>query len=479
MITCLLVDVQRLGRYPSEMTAVLGIILALGLLIYLAYLGYSVIVFAPVFALLAAALSGYSILPTYTEVFLPALASYLKVYFPFFLLGAVFGKMMEESGAAQSIAQAVVKKLGPRQAILSVVLSCAILTYGGVSLFVVAFAVYPFAAALFKEADIPKRLIPGTIALGAFTFTMDALPGTPQIQNSIPMKFFNTDLYAAPAFGMIGAVIVFVGGMAYLESQRRQAAKAGEGYGKHVLNEPEGTRRSVNLHPLLAATPLVVVLACTLVLQKIVFPHWDISAWATQEPYKMNPSGITGTMNNWALIIGLTSGIVTSGLIGASRIRGKLTKALNAGAIGSLLAVMNTASEVGFGNVIKTLPGFHLISTGLMSIRGGGSPLLSEALAVNVLAGITGSASGGMSIALETFGKDYLTWAQQVNVSPELLHRVASMASGGMDTLPHNGAVITLLAISGLTHKQSYLDIFVITIIKAVTVFVLIGLWSI
>ncbi len=461
------------------MLAVLGILLSLGLLMFMAYRGYSVIFFAPIFAILAAVFSGMALMPTYTEVFLPNLANYVKTYFPFFLLGAVFGKAMEESGAAKAIAKVVVKKLGTKQAMLAVVLSCAILTYGGVSLFVVAFAVYPFAASLFKEAGIPKRLLPATIALGAFTFTMDALPGTPQIQNTIPMKFFNTDLYAAPVFGILGAIMVFSLGMLYLEWRKRQAIAAGEGYGNHTTQEPELVEDTNLPNPLLAVLPLISVLGVTLVLQKLVFPHWDIVSWVTQAPYKMDKAGVVGTMNNWALMIALVVGTIIAFVINPAKIKGNIAKAINAGAIGSLLAVMNTASEVGFGNVIKTLPGFKSISMALMSIKGGGSPLLSEAVTVNVLAGVTGSASGGMSIALDTFGKDYLSWAHKVGLDPQLLHRVASMSSGGMDTLPHNGAVITLLAISGLTHKQSYKDIFAITLIKSATVFVLIGLTSI
>ena len=418
-------------------------------------------------------------MPTYTEIFLPNLANYVKVYFPFFLLGAVFGKVMEESGAAKAIAKAIVNKLGKKQAMLSVVLSAAILTYGGVSLFVVAFAVYPFAASIFKEADIPKRLVPATIALGAFTFTMDALPGTPQIQNSIPMKFFNTDLYAAPIFGTLGAIMVLVGGIAYLEWRKRTAQAAGEGYGTDHKNEPEVVEDGNLPNPLLAMLPLVSVLAVTLVLQKVVFPSWNISSWVTQAPYNIVKTGVVGTMNNWALMIALVVGIVIALAINPARMKGNLAKALNAGAIGSLLAVMNTASEVGFGNVIKSLPGFQTIAHALMGINGGGSPLLSEAVTVNVLAGVTGSASGGMSIALDTFGKTYLDWATRANIDPQLLHRVASMASGGMDTLPHNGAVITLLGIAGLTHKQSYKDIFAITLLKTGTVFILILVQSV
>jgi H+/gluconate symporter-like permease len=459
--------------------AVLGILLSLGLLMFMAYRGFSVIFFAPIFAILAAIFSGMAIMPTFTEIFLPNLANYVKVYFPFFLLGAVFGKVMEESGAAKAIAKAIVQKLGKKQAMLSVVLSAAILTYGGVSLFVVAFAVYPFAASIFKEAGIPKRLVPATIALGAFTFTMDALPGTPQIQNSIPMKFFNTDLYAAPVFGTLGAIIVLIGGIAYLEWRKRTAQAEGEGYGVDHKNEPEIVEDGNLPNALLATLPLISVLAVTLILQKLVFPNWNIASWVTQAPYSIVKTGVVGTMNNWALMIALVVGIALAFVINPGRIKGSAAKAINAGAIGSLLAVMNTASEVGFGNVIKSLPGFQTIAHALMGINGGGSPLLSEAVTVNTLAGVTGSASGGMSIALDTFGKSYLDWATRANVDPQLLHRVAAMASGGMDTLPHNGAVITLLGIAGLTHKQSYKDIFAITLLKTGTVFLLILLQSV
>ena len=452
----------------------LGILLSLCLLMFMAYRGFSVIFFAPVFALLAASLAGLSIMPTYTEIFLPQLAGYIKVYFPFFLLGAVFGKLMEQSGSAESIAHAITSRLGTKHAMLAVVLSCAVLTYGGVSLFVVAFAVYPFANSIFKDADIPKRLLPPTIALGAFTFTMDALPGTPQIQNSIPMKFFNTDLYAAPLFGSIGAVIIFVSGMLYLESQRRKLKASGEGYGKAQVIDTASNEKDLP-NALVAALPLITVLLVTLVLQKIVFVNWQIADWATLPPYKMSPDTLHGTMNNWALMIGLVSGIILTSLLNYKKMSSGFAAAISAGATGSLLAVMNTASEVGFGNVVKSLDGFKSITEGLMSMRIGKGPLFSEAITVNVLSGVTGSASGGMSIALDSFSKDYLKWADETGTSHELLHRVASMASGGMDTLPHNGAVITLLDITGLTHRESYKYIFMITLIKTSVVFILIA----
>ncbi|WNC15201.1 GntP family permease [Brevibacillus brevis] len=449
---------------------VLSIVLALGLLMFFAYRGYPVIVFAPIFTLLAVVLSGIALLPSYTETFMTNAANYVKSFFPIFLLGAIFGKVMELSGAASSIAHTIVKALGSNRAILAVVLACSILTYGGVSLFVVAFAVYPFAAAIFREANIPKRLIPGTIALGAFTYTMDALPGTPQIQNIIPTTYFGTDAYAAPVVGIIGAIIVFAGGIYWLERRRKQAVAAGEGYGEGHINEPELAQSQSYMNIWVAILPLALVLIGNYLFSRGI---WSVSSWydaaMLKESFKIEQ--VKNVVSSWALIISLSLGIIAALLINVNQVKNKLASGLTAAAMGALLAIFNTASEVGFGNVVKTLPGFKLIQGWILGASS--HPLVSEAVAVNVLAGVTGSASGGMSIALEVMGKQYLEMANAAGISPELLHRIASMASGGMDTLPHNGAVITLLAITGLTHRQSYKDIFAITVLKTLTVFIL------
>lgn len=459
---------------------VFGIILSLFLLMFFAYRGFSVILFAPVFALIAAAMSGLSIMPAYTELFMAKGVTYIKSFFPVFLLGAVFGKVMEDTGLAKGIAQAIIKSLGKERAILAVVLAGAVLTYGGVSLFVVVFAVYPFASALYREANIPKRLLPGAIALGAFTATMDCLPGTPQIQNLIPTNFFGTNIYAAPIIGTLSGIAIFTLGVMYLEHRRKAALAAGEGYGNHTLNEPEMRSDEVSLPSWqLSVLPLVTVLVVNFIMTNVV--TWDPNILAPFIAMKLplTAPAVKNVISSWSLIIALVCGILLAVALGFKRLpSGGLAKSLNAGAIGSLLAIMNTASEVGYGNVIASLPGFKAISGALMSIKIGGSPLVSEAVTVNVLAGITGSASGGMSIALDLMAKDWLAWANQIGMSPEILHRVASMASGGMDTLPHNGAVITLLAVCGLTHKDSYGDIFMITILKTAMVFIAITLHS-
>ncbi|SEN14723.1 H+/gluconate symporter [Lihuaxuella thermophila] len=462
--------------------AVLGIFLALGLLMFMAYRGYPVILFAPIFALLAAVLSGLPLLPTYTEVFMVKTVGYVKLYFPIFLLGAIFGKVMDDSGAARSIARGLTERFGSKQAILAVVLTCAVLTYGGVSLFVVAFAVYPFAAALFREANIPKRLLPATIALGSFTFTMDALPGSPQIQNIIPTTYFKTTSFAAPTIGIIGALLVAGGGLWWLNRRKNRLVESGEGYGDHTINEPEMIEGE-KLPPIwLSITPLLLVLGGNALFTYVVLPGWYPESLLKQ----YEGLQIDKVLGVWALILALVVGIAFALALqwvyqkkdekeaGTGKSKKSLANTLTAGAVGSLLAIMNTASEVGFGNVIAALPGFKTIADFLLSMKT--SPLISEALSINILAGITGSASGGMSIALDTMGAKYLSWAVSAGIDPELLHRIASMSAGGMDTLPHNGAVITLLAICGLTHRQSYPDIFAITVIKTLVVPIVIAI---
>lgn len=459
---------------------VIGILLSLFLLMFFAYRGFSVILFAPVFALLAASMSGLSLMPAYTELFMAKAVTYVKSFFPVFMLGAVFGKVMEDTGLAKGIAHSIIKGLGKERAILAVVLSASVLTYGGVSLFVVVFAVYPFAAALFREADIPKRLLPGTVALGAFTATMDSFPGTPQIQNLIPTNFFGTNGYAAPICGLLGGIAIYIVGMWYMERQRKAAAAAGEGYGAHTINEPEVSKNEGSLPSWhIAMLPLLTVLVINFIMTRF---SWDPNMLQPFLAMKLplTAAAVKNVVSIWALIIALVCGILLAIALGFSRLpQGGLAKSLNAGAIGSLLAIMNTASEVGYGNVIASLSGFKSISGALLGIKVGGSPLVSEAVSVTTLAGITGSASGGMSIALDLMAKDWLAWANQIGMSPEILHRVASMASGGMDTLPHNGAVITLLAVCGLTHRDSYRDIFAITCIKTAMVFAVIIFHSI
>lgn len=452
------------------MFSTFAIVITLLLLMFFAYRGYSVLILAPIMATLAVLLSGdfLSTIPAYTDVFMGALSGFLLKFFPIFLLGALFGRLMADSGAATAIANTVVEKLGASKAILAVILVCAILTYGGVSLFVVAFAIYPIAKDLFRAADIPKRLIPAAIALGSFTFTMTALPGTPAIQNAIPIPYYNTNVFAAPILGIIGGTIMFVCGWLWLQSRARKANAAGEGYGQHDEEDVGGvgaTAKEVevlNTHHTsftVAMIPLVLVIGLNAILTYVIFPSIDFSSLQTQFP-ELN---IAGSLGLWSIIISLVVACVVLILLRIGHWN-NLQKTINRGTYDSMLPIFNTASEVGYGAVIASLAGFLIIRDSILNLTPD-NPLISEAVAMTTLAGITGSSSGGLSIALSTLGEDYLRMAVNAGIDPELMHRVAVMAAGGLDTLPHSGAVITLLAICGLTHKQSYLNLAMVTMV--------------
>jgi len=452
------------------------VLFALCFLMFVAYRGYSVILFAPIAALGAVLLTDPTLVaPMFTGLFMDKMVGFVKLYFPVFLLGAVFGKVIELSGFSKAIVSSVIGIVGRERAMLSIVAVCGLLTYGGVSLFVVVFAVYPFAAEMFKQGGIPKRLIPGTIALGAFTFTMDSLPGTPQIQNIIPTTFFKTDIYAAPWLGTIGAIFIIVAGLSYLEWRRRQAAAAGEGYGTELVNEPEPFEHEKLANPWIAILPLILVgvmnKVFTIGIPELYGKSFSFipAVVGKAAPVVQEIAKIAAI---WAVEGALLVGILTVFVFAGKTVISKFAEGSKSAIAGALLASMNTASEYGFGAVIAALPGFLVVADGLRAIP---NPLINEAITVTSLAGITGSASGGMSIALAAMADSFIQNAQAAGIPLEVFHRVASMASGGMDTLPHNGAVITLLAVTGLTHRVSYKDIFAITVIKTSAVFVIIA----
>ncbi|RNF85216.1 GntP family permease [Montanilutibacter psychrotolerans] len=458
--------------------AFLIVLAALCFLMLVAYRGYSVILFAPVAALGAVLLTDPSLVaPMFTGLFMDKMVGFLKLYFPVFLLGAIFGKLIELSGFSKAIVVATIALFGASRAMLSIVVVCALLTYGGVSLFVVVFAVYPFAAELFRQSDIPKRLIPGTIALGAFTFTMDALPGTPQIQNIIPTTFFGTNTWAAPWLGTIGGVFILVVGLLYLDWRRRVARKAGEGYGDPatLLNEPLAFAGGALANPAIAILPLVLV-----GVSNKLFTTWIPRLYGESHAFDPAVIGdaapvvqkVASVAAIWAVEGALLVGIATVLAFAWKPVMAGFAEGTRSAIGGALLAAMNTASEYGFGAVIAALPGFLVVANALSAIP---DPLVNEAVTVTALAGITGSASGGMSIALAAMAETFIANANAVGIPMEVLHRVAAMASGGMDTLPHNGAVITLLAVTGLTHRQAYKDVFAITLVKTAAVFVIVG----
>ena len=453
-----------------------GILLGLALLIGMAYRGWSVLGLAPLAALVAATASGEPLLAHWTRTFMLAAGGFVAQFFPLFLLGALFGKLMDDSGSVSAIARFMTTRLGTGRAILAVVLAGALVTYGGVSLFVAIFVLVPMGQALFRSAGIPNRLLPAAVTLGTSTFTMSALPGTPAIQNAIPMPHFGTTPFAAPGLGLIASAIMLGFGLWWLRLREAAARRAGETFGSATMtasaaaNDTLVRERATTARefdpaeiehgklseesppPVLAFLPLAVVVVVNLTMSLLVLPRMDVSFLAEEQWGGITLSDVGGV---WSVIVALASAIVVVVLLNHKRLQA-LRDTADAGMNASVLPVMSVASLVGFGSVVAALPAFATVRDWVLGIEGG--PLVGLAVATNVLAALTGSASGGLTIALGALGDTYMGIASVLGIDPVLMHRVAVIGAGTLDSLPHNGAVVTLLAVCGATHKTSYFD---------------------
>jgi H+/gluconate symporter-like permease len=461
-----------------------GILLGLGLLMWLAYRGWSVLMVAPVAALVAAAVSGEPLLAHWTQTFMSGAGRFVTQWFPMFLLGGLFGKLMDDSGSIASIARFLTERLGTRRTMLSVVLASAVVTYGGVSVFVAFFVLVPMAREMFQAANLPRRLMPAAIGLGAFTFTMSAMPGTPSVNNAIPMPYFGTTTFAAPGLGIIASIIIMAFGMWWLNRAEAAARKAGEGYGSvseisTVVDEKirlqataagdfdpaeiQHGEHSTSLPPFaIAVLPLVVVICTNFLMSLVVLPRLDFSFLAEKVWGGTTIGAVAGV---WSVVIALAAAALTVVIFNYRRFPA-LRESLDAGATSSVLPILTIASLVGFGSVVAALPAFADVRDALLSV--GGGPLISLTIAVNVLAGLTGTASGGMAIVLNILGDTYLKLAAEHGIDPALMHRITTIGAGTLDALPHNGTVLLLFQISGLTHRESYFDMVMTVIVTCI-----------
>jgi len=398
------------------MLSLLGLLLGLVLLVWLTVRGMELLVAAPLCALLVALTAGFALFPqlaaegapSYTGAYMGGFVGFVQAWFFMFLLGSLFGKVMEATGAADSVATWIVARIGARHAMAAIVLACAVLTYGGVSLFVVAFSVYPMALSLFRVANLPRRFIPATLAFGSVTFTMTSA-GSPEIQNWIPTKFLGTTPYAVWEVSLVVALAMALGGYAWLQWMAKRAVAAGEQF-EARFDDPDVEERE---RPAMwrGLLPLLAVLVVAFLLHD--------------------------SLKESALIVALGAGLGAAILLNWRFLEGRLGAAATQGALGALIAISNTAAVVGFGGVAKLTSGFQAAVDAMTTLPG--EPLVGAAIAVSVIAGLTGSASGGQTIALPLIAPHYL----DQGVDPAALHRVVSIASGGLDSLPHNGYVVT------------------------------------
>lgn len=417
------------------MVSMIGLVLALILLMVFTIRGMNLIISAPLCAMVVALTGRIKIIPTdndsmsFVTVYMDGFAGFLSSWFFMFLLGSLFGKFMEESGAADRIAASTVAALGMRNAVAAIVIACAVLTYGGVSLFVVAFSVYPMALSLFKQANLPRRFIPAVMAFGSVTFTMTSA-GSPEIQNWIPIKYLGTSPYAGWEVSIVVALFMIFLGYWWLNKMIKKALLNSEVFSQRE-GDPQAKTSDLPAFTL-SVIPIVAVLLVTFVFHK--------------------------TYAQYALILALSAGCLCAwGLVHRTFLG--LDKIVSQGTLGALLAIANTAAVVGFGTVAKASPAFPVVVDAITGLPGNG--LLGAAIAVTTIAAMTGSASGGQSIALPVLAPHYI----DLGVDSEALYRVVAISSGALDTLPHNGYVVTTIrAICGETHQAAYFPMAALTV---------------
>lgn len=415
------------------MLSLIGLVGGLLLLIVLTIRGMNLFIAAPACALIVALTSGIPIFIgdlNFVNAYMQGFSGFIASWFFMFLLGSIFGKFMEDTGAADAVARWIISKLGRQQAVVAVVLACAILTYGGVSVFIVAFSVYPMALSLFKDANLPRRFIPAALAFGSVTFTMTSA-GSPEIQNWIPIKYLGTSPFAAWEVSLVVAIFMATFGFWWIRRMINKALANGEKF-EHREQDPKIPERDYP-HPMTGIIPLFVVLILSFSLHE--------------------------TLQQLALIVALGGGVLTLMVINFKHFH-NMQNAITAGTTGALIAIGNTSAVVGFGSIAKATTAFQSAVEVMANIPG--NELIGAAIAISVIAGLTGSASGGQVIALPLLAPGYI----DQGVDPEELHRIVSISSGALDSLPHNGYVVTTIrAICNETHQQAYWAVGALTVV--------------
>lgn len=408
----------------------IGILIALAALMILVYKRINIILVSVFCCIIVALTSQLPILDTLKNDYMSGLSQFISSNLLLFVFSAIFGKVMEESGAAFAFAKLIFKAFGARWAIYGGMIATALLVYGGVSNFVVVFTVFPIFLHIFKQANLPIRLIPGVIYAAGVTFAASMLPGTPSLNNIIPTQYVDSTPMSAPIVGLVASAVTIVLIFFYFEYEFGKARKQGEVY----LENQKASMQLERMNNLKEANPILSILPmAALVIMLNVF-KLDIL---------------------YCLLISTLLVFV----LFYQNIRGVTLSCVNQGISSAGSAILNSAAAVGFGSVVKVTAGFTAMVTALMSF--GGNPMVSLGIITTIISGITGSGTGGIGITMQVFAQKYI----ELGVNPDILHRIVAIASNGLDSLPHNGLVVTVILACGCTHKESYKPILITSVI--------------
>lgn len=421
------------------MLGVIGLLAAIAILIVFVFKGYHVLPVSLFAAMVAIVTNNADIWKVLTEGYTTSLKNFVGNYIIMFFLGALVGEILQKSGAARTIGVKLSLVFGSKRALLIIILTSALLSYGGVSVFVIVFSIYPIALFLFKEADVPKRLIPGAVMLGAGSFTMTALPGSPALTNIIPTTYLGTTSTAAPILGIAASVTMFITGYFFLSIYEKKMKANGE----HFVPGPNDVVKELSTEEIKALPSFGLSMIPLIFIIGIILGERFLKI---------------GLPSTFTVIIALFAGALVGYLLFWNRIEDR-KETLSTSGNGSIRAILNTASVVGLGGAIRMVPAFQSFVTFATSTSL--PTLVATAFAVNVVAAITGSSSAGITIFMESMANGFLA----TGVNPQVLHRIAAISAGVLDSLPHAGPNVTFLAVTGLTFKEGYFGIFIATCI--------------
>ena len=431
----------------SEVLSIIGILLGLLILIIFAMRGVSLYVLAPLAALVVAVFAGGNILTTMTDTYMTGFANFMKSYFLMFALSSIFAKIMGDSGAAKVIAMKVayLVRRAPAKyqrllAVLSVGIMTAILTVGGINLYCCIFVLVSIGKDLFEEFDIPWHLYMCS-SLGSGSFTMSMIPGTPSIQNLIPCDTLGTSAASAPVLGIISTIICLILSVIYCKYALNKCDKHNE----HFL--PTGSRiQASSSGEDTSAAPKINLIVCLI------------------------PSiALLVALNGFGLnaVVSLVVAVLVALVIFAKNLMDNkinLGVCFTDGIKNAIMALLNVCVIVGFGSVVSATTGYTVIMNALDKIPG--PPIFQLFIAVNVAAGVAGSASAALGIGMTMFADKFMA----MGLSPELIHRIAVMSSGGLDSLPHSSGTASALGVAQLTHKEGYIHVFMLNTVIPIIV---------
>lgn len=410
----------------------IGVFISVLLLIFLIYKRVNLIPASLICVFVLAVTNSISFTELLMDHYAVSLSSFIAKYFMVFVTNAVFGKIMEESLLASAFAKMIGKAFGDRNAVFGAMLATALLSFGGVSVFVIVFTVYPIFLATFQKADLPGKFIPACIMSSSCTFALSMMPGGAQLNNIIPTQYLGTTPLAAPVVSIACSVFAILFLLIYFHHEFEKARRNGQHFvaDDKIMKRISRFQEDAGIIPWFSALPMILIIIL------------------------INGFGID-------LSYAVLAGAVLAMIIGYRNLRDKLmTINESAKVVGP--AMVTTAVSVGFGGAVLSCPGAAIILNAIAALPI--NPIVSLSVAAGFAGGMTGNGGGGTDIAMSLLSSSYLI----MGVHPEIMHRIVAIATAGFSCLPHNGMQLTIMDTCGYTAKQCYKYIFISTVLCSI-----------